>query len=122
MNTIIKFILTYLFTFIVYLLVFIVPVRRKRKKNKKYKEILEIKYLVSKYGLKLKSINYNQLLWIVCFVSSLDITIIVCLVLLLDIGYFLQLLVAFVLVIPIFMFSYKLISLYYKKKGMIKDV
>lgn len=122
METIIKFILTYLFTFIVYLLVFIVPVRRKRKKNKKYKEILEIKYLVSKYGLKLKSINYNQLLWIVCFVSSLDITIIVCLVLLIDIGYLLQLLVAFVLVIPIFMFSYKLISLYYKKKGMIKDV
>lgn len=121
MNFIIMFILTYLLVFIAYFLIFVVPIRIKRKKNKKYKEILEIKYLVNKYGLKIKSINYNHLLWIVCFVSSLDITIIVCLVLLIDIGYILQLLIAFVLILPLFMFSYKLISLYYKKKGMIKN-
>ena len=122
MDIVIRFIITYLFTFIAYLLVFIMPVKNKRKKKKKYKEILEIKYLISKYGLKIKEVNYNQLLWIVCFVSSLDITIIVCLVLLVNIGYLLQLVIAFLLVIPVFMISYKLVSLYYKKKGMIKNV
>ena len=122
MEFVIKFIITYIFTFIVYLQVFIVPTRNKKKKGKKYNDVLEIKYLINKYGLKIKEVNYNQLLWIVCFVSSLDITVIASVVLLVKVGYLIQLLIAFILVIPLFMLSYKLVSLYYKKKGMIKNV
>ena len=117
-----KFICTYVIAIIIYFLLLILPLKRKKKRGKQNKELLEIKYLVNKYGLDIKKANYNQLVWIVCFVSSFIITVVVSVLILANLSYLLQLIVSFIIVLPLFIISYKLVSLYYKKKGMIKNV
>lgn len=116
MQQIILFLMTYLLVFIIYQLFII---KKAKKKNVK-KRPMEVNYLISKYKLDLKKINYKKLLMIISLVSSLDISIIVTLVALFN-NYFLKILIALVLVIPIIMFSYSFIGKYYKKKGMIID-
>lgn len=82
---------------------------------------MEVKYLISKYRLDLKKVNYNQLLQIVALVSSLDISIMVTVTLLAD-SFLYQIFVAVILVVPIILVSYHFVGVFYKKKGMIKDV
>lgn len=122
MDYIVKFILsflsTYVLTFILYQLFFIIPAK-KRKRGKK-KELLEIRYLIFKYKLDIDKVDYKQLLQIVALVSSFDIALIVSVEMFL-VNWLAQILIVFILVIPVFMLSYNLVFKFYKKKGMIKD-
>ena len=79
---------------------------------------MEVKYLVSKYKFNLKKLDYNKLLHVVAFVSSLDMAIIVALAMLFE-SYMLQLLVMLVLVVPVILISYHIVYLIYKKRGFI---
>lgn len=117
MKEIILFLLTYLFIFLIYQ-VFII--RKAKRKNSK-KRPMEVNYLINKYHIDIKKINYKKLLLIISLVSSLDISILVTLVLIFD-SYFLKIIVALLLVIPIIVISYYFIGSYYRKKGMVKDV
>lgn len=120
MEELILFLMCFLFMLIIYE-IFIVSKAKKNFKNKKnHKEPIEIKYLVSKYRLDLKKVNYNQLLQIIALVSSLDISIIVTISLWFE-GYLLQLLVALILAIVVILVSYHFVGYFYKKKGMIKN-
>lgn len=118
---IVKFMSTYLITFIIYQIFFISPFKRNKKLKGNNKEILEIRYLISKYRFNIKKVNYNQLLQIVAIVSSFDISLIVTIEMLFVNGLF-QILIVVILVLPIFIISYSLVAKFYKKKGMIKDV
>lgn len=122
----------FLFCFFVILIAYevfiVVPMIRYRSKKKKGKKFckeksdpVEIKFLVCKFGLNLEKVNYNRLLQLVTFVSSFDMAVIVSIIALID-GYLLQMLLALVLAIPIFLGSYFLVAKYYEKKGMIKHV
>lgn len=97
--------------------------KKKKSQNKKARrekaDPVEIRFLVYRYGLDLSKVNYNKLLQVVCFTSSLDMAIIVSIIMIVD-GYFYQLLMALVLVIPIIFISYGLVAFIYKKKGMIR--
>ena len=117
------FIGTFIVTYIIYQIFLILPrkVSRKKKNRKKKKELIEIKYLVTKYHLDLDKINYNRLLQVVALVSSIDITIMVNVVVLVK-SYLLALLLALVIAIPCVFISYYIVGFYYKKKGMIKNV
>ena len=117
---IVLFVLCYLLVFIVYQ-TFIVSKAKKNadKEDKKYP--IEVGFLIAKYHLDMEKVNYNQLLQIVALVSSLDISLIVSLVMIFD-SYMYQFLAAVLLVIPIILISYYFVGLFYKKKGMIKDV
>lgn len=117
MQEVVLFLMTYILIFFIYQ-IFIV--RKAKRKNSK-KRPMEVNYLLSKYHLDLKKIDYKRLLLIVSLVSSLDISIIVTLVLIFD-SYFVKFLVALLLVIPIIIVSYHFIGKYYQKKGMVKDV
>lgn len=121
MQELILFIMSFIFIFILYEL-FIVSRAKKNYKNKKNDKLpIEVNYLVSKYKLDLKKVKYEQLLQVVALVSSLDISIIVSLTLLFD-SFILQIVVILVLVIPVILVSYYFVGVFYKKKGMIKDV
>lgn len=117
MKEFVIFLLSYLVVFLAYQLFVVKPA----KKNKKKKQPTEIKYLVSKYNLDMKKINYNQLLQIVALVSSFDIAL-VCSLIMIPSDFFIRLLVAFVSIIVLILVSYHLVYLFYKKKGMIKNV
>ena len=67
------FILTFLFVFVIYELFLV----RKAKKNKAKKKPVEVQYLVNRYHIDLKKVNYKKLLNVISFVSSLDIAIVV---------------------------------------------
>ena len=121
----ILFLLSFLLVFILYQ-IFIVK-RAKRKKTKKKdkrvkepKEPIEVTYLVNRYGLDLKKVDYNKLLFVISMVSSIDIALVVTIIMLLKI-FVLEIVVGFISTIGIILLSYKLVYLVYKKKGMIKD-
>ena len=117
MNEIILFLMTYLFVFFIYQ-IFII--RKAKRKNSK-KRPMEVNYLINKYHIDIKRIDYKKLLLIISLVSSLDISILVTIILIFD-SYFIKIVVALLLVIPIIVISYHFIGSYYKKKGMVTDV
>lgn len=117
MQQIVLFLMTYALVFIFYY--FFITRKTKKKNSKKIPK--EVSYLVGKYQLDLKKIDYKKLLIIISLVSSLDITIIVTLMVLFE-SYLIKLLLAIVLIIPVIFISYHLVGMYYKKKGMTKNV
>lgn len=125
MREIILFILCFIVVLTSYELFLVRPMKKyradKSKKKKEKKELVEIRYLVYKYGLDLKKVNYNQLLQIVALTSSIDITLIVTIITVFD-NYLLSLALCLVLSVPIIILSYWLVFKFYKKRGMIKDV
>lgn len=126
MQELILFLISFFIILIGYELFIVLPMKKYRKKKSLKKKVrkekddpVEIRFLVYKYGLDLSKVNYNRLLQVVCFTSSLDMAIIVSIIIIVD-GYLYQLLLALVLVIPIVFISYGLVAWFYKKKGMIK--
>ena len=117
MEELILFLLTFLFVFLLYEIFIVSP---RKKANSKKKEIIEIKYLDSKYPLDFKKIPYAQLLQICAITSSIDIAIVVTVLARLD-NYWLIILVGLFLILVLIIFSYHLVYLFYKKKGMIID-
>ena len=116
MNQIILFLLTYIFTFLLYQL-FIIR-RAKRKNNPK--EPLEVTYLKMKYRLDLKGDAYKQLLQIIAFTSAFDISVVVSVIMILG-DFYLEIIIGFVLIIIMIVLSYHMVYLFYKKKGKIED-
>jgi len=120
MEELVLFILTFIFVFIIYEIFIIAPQKKKKMLDKNTKEIVEIKYLITRYNLDLKKIDYNQLLQICGIVSSLDIALVVGIVAHVH-GLIIELLVGIFSALIIIILSYHLIYLFYKKKGMIKN-
>lgn len=125
MSELLLFLICFVIILIIYEIFVVLPMKRYKKGKRNSKKIkndpVEIRYLVFKYGLDLDKVNYNKLLRVVSLVSSFDMALVVSIISLIE-GYMWQMLLALVLVIPIFLFSYGLVFKYYKKKGMIKNV
>ena len=120
MEEFILFGLTYLFVFIIYQIFVISPAKKRKKKNNKDKEIIEVKYLILRYKIDLDKISYNQLIQICALVSSLDISIAVTIMTLTK-NFILEMLLGFGSIFILIFISYHMVYLFYKKKGMIKN-
>lgn len=120
----IDWLLLFCCVFVGYEIIFVLPLKRKKKSKIKRKnsDLVEISYLLNKYKLNMEKINYNRLLHMVAFVSSIDISFSVATALIVEGGYLLQLIIAGCLVVPMFLISYYFVFRFYKKKGMILDV
>ena len=81
---------------------------------------MEVKYLIARYRLDMKKVDYPQLLQIVALVSSFDISLIVTLASILD-TYLWQMIIVIILVFPVIFVSYHFVGKFYKKKGMIDN-
>ena len=110
----ILFILTYIFVLLIYEF-FIVRIAKKNKDNKSKKKPIEVRYVMNKYKLTMKDINYNQLLQLVALISSLDIAIVVSVMYLID-NFILKLLVGVVLMVVLIIVSYNIVGNFYRKK------
>lgn len=82
----------------------------------------EVKYFVKKYNVDLDKINLRGLLKLTGFVLGIDITIVTIFVLLVLESVVWQVVVASILIIPVYLISLKFLGKYFKKKGLIKDV
>ena len=94
--------------------------KSKAKLRKNKQEPMEVRFLVNKYKIDLKKVNYNKLLQVISCVSALDVAILISIITLVD-SYAIQLVVSIVLVIPIILISYGLVANFYKNMGLIKD-
>lgn len=112
---IVLLIMTYFIVFSIYRFFII-----RKLKNKENSKPIEVSILEKIYKIDIEKLDYGKLLHVICLVSSLDITIIIILILLVD-NFILQLLIALVLAFPIILASYSFIGRYYVKKGMIKN-
>ena len=120
MEEFILFLLTFVFFFLIYQLFLIRPLKKSYEKDGKVKkELLEIRYLKSRYSLDFKKIPYLQLLQICAITSSLDMAIAVTIVSLVK-SFLWEIIVGFVVVCLLIFISYHLVYLFYKKKGMKK--
>ena len=117
---IILFIFSFIFVYILYKIFIVRKALRGERGKKKPKEPFEVTYLVNKYKLDLKKVNYKKLLRVISLVSSFDIALVVCIILLFN-SFILEIIVGFISTLVIILLSYHLVYLGYKKKGMIKD-
>ena len=62
MEELVLILLTFIFVLIIYEVFITAPIKKKRGLNSDYKEIIEIKYLIARYNLDIKKVDYNQLL------------------------------------------------------------
>lgn len=106
--------------FLIVFLIYEIFLVRKCKKNMNRKKPAEVQYLMSRFKLDLKKINYKRLLNIVSLVSAIDISLVVAIMSLFNVFY-LQLLVGFAAVFIIILVSYNFVGFVYKKKGCCKN-
>lgn len=115
------FLLTFIFVFLIYEIFIVSRSKRKRKKkDKKYKDPMEVKYLVNVYKLDLGKINYNRLLHVIAIVSSFDISCVVSISLMFHV-FVLEIIVGFLSLLAFIVVSYHIIYLFYKRGGLIKN-
>ena len=119
MKEIILFVLTFIFVLMIYEIFVVSKTKKKKAKGEDDgREPIEIAYLIKRYKLNMKKVNYNQLLQIVALVSSFDISVVVTLVNI-PMNFILCILLGFVSCIGLILLSYHLVYLFYKKTGMI---
>lgn len=132
--------------FVIYLIYYFVSVSRydkdgylkkknDNKKNKNNRKInnddkieayralpAEAKYFLKKYNIDLDKINFRGFLKVIGLILGVDITIVSFLVLILLDSVVLQVVIASLLIIPVYLISLKFLGNYFKKKGLIKNV
>jgi len=91
--------------------------KRKIKKNETGKVPVEVDYLVSIYKIDIKKINYKRFLHLISLVASFDMALSVVIINPIK-NIYLQILVGFFVLLPLIYLSYRLVGIYYKKKGM----
>lgn len=125
------FILTFFTSYFIY---YIVTIRKEKKKEKiksgrkkKSKKKaddgkipVEVSYMILKYHIDLKKVSYLKFLHVLAITGSLDIALIVVIVSLIP-SVVLEMVVGFFISIPIILLSYKVVGMYYQKKGMITN-
>lgn len=116
-----EFILFVMAFLIVYVFYKVLIIKQAKRRNSK-KRPAEINYLIYAYKIDIKKLNYQNLLNTISIVSAFDISLIVSIISLVGNMFLLQLVVAVIIVIPIFLISYHFVGIYYRKKGCIKDV
>lgn len=119
MKYIIEFIIVFLVSFLFYL--FAVILRKKNKRFVASKQKPEESFLILKYNIDMKKINYRKFLLCIYTLNSTIFAFTAVSIQLFE-DLFVQLLFAPIILFPLILISYTLIGKYYKKKGYGKDV
>ena len=83
----------------------------------------EVKYFIKKYNVDLDKINLRGLLKLTGFILGIDIAIVsIIVVLIFKNNVVLELLIASICIIPLYLISLKFLGKYFKKKGLVKNV
>lgn len=126
---------------IVYLIYYFVSVSRfdksghvkkknnKAKRNKNTDKVddymalpAEVKYFVKKYNVDLDKVNLRGVLNLIGVVLGIDIAIVSLFVLVVFKTVVWQVVIASLLIFPIYLISLKFVGNYFKKKGLVKNV
>lgn len=108
-------------SYIVFLLIYILIVNRKRKVYKEGKKQAEISYIINKFNLDMRITKYNTLKWILTFINPLIISITYIIVTNVE-SIVLGSLVGFLIMILLVYSSYEIIGRLLKRKEERKNV
>ena len=100
---------------IVYVVFFLFNIKAKKRYDRKNAPV-NIKYLTVKYNLDVVKIGYKRLLNTLTFIDSLIVATLFTVTRFID-STIIRLVVAFVLVFPLFAGIYHLVAMYYKKES-----
>lgn len=120
MEIVLEIAMYFILTFaLVYLISYLLLVRKKDQYNEA-KIPVEVEYMVKKYHLDMKKIDYRKFLNAISLVGSLDMSIAVIVILGIE-NIVLQLLAGFLILIPLILISFRILGKYYVKKGYVKN-
>ncbi len=106
----------FIVSFTIVFLIYVLFVNRKRKVYKEGKKANDINYIVNKFNLDMRRVNYTKLKWTLSIVNSLIISITFVVVTNIDSLTF-GLLVGFVVMLMLIYSSYEIIGRILKKRG-----
>lgn len=115
-----KNILIAIFAFVLIELYYSLFVIRKKMVYDPNKASVEIKFLVNKFRLDMKKVNYYNLMKSIALINALDIALVLFWVSFID-KLNIECLVAFVLLVPVILISYTIFGNYLVKKGLMID-
>ena len=96
-------------------------VNNKRLKTRKRGRIVEINYVVSKFHLDKKKLNYKALVLIISLTNAFIISFVCTIISIIPVKLIWQMLIGFVLLFVFIMLFYELIGIMCVKKGWIKN-
>lgn len=102
--------------FVIILLIYIFIINKKRKVYTDGKKQTEINYIVKRFDLDMRKVNYNHLKWTITITNSFIVAFASTVVSMLH-GLGLQILVGFVLLIMLIFSLYEIIGRIYARKG-----
>ena len=111
-EALLEFVIVFLICYIVFFLFNI----KVRKKYDRKNAPVNIKYLVLKYKLDVVKIGYKKLLGILNIIDSVIVALLFTITRFID-NTFVRLLVAFILVFPLFAGLYHIVAIHYKKES-----
>lgn len=123
----------FIMVLLVYMIYYFVSVNRydksgnlkgnKKDKSSNYEGLpSEVKYFVKRYNIDLDKVNLRGVLKLSGLVLGIDIAILTLLVILIfKDKVVIELLVASVLIIPLYLVSLKFVGRYFEKKGLVKN-
>lgn len=117
MEIIIQFIIVLIVVYIGY---YVLVIRRHKKFNEK-KCPLEALYLIKRYKIDPKKINFSGLLKTIALINAIIIALVMTIISFIN-GLLPQLGLAFLLLLILIMLSYNQLGKHYRKKGLTKDV
>ena len=90
--------------------------KKKPKKNKKVKQLVEIEYLCNKFKLNRTKLNYKEFTYMFPLINSFIITLVTLILDLIKIPYIFRLLIGFVLLFGLIYALYEIYGRHLKKK------
>ena len=97
-------------------LVFFLINKRKLKNNKKY-QMAEVKYLISRFTIDKKKIDYPKLFFLINIANAFIIAFVCTIISVLPLKFMWQMLIGFVLLFVLMFLCYELLGIYAVKKG-----
>lgn len=114
-------IIRFLVTFLIFYLLNYLFVIRNRKEFNIDKCPRDVLYFIYKYKININKVNYRSLLKRIGLVNAFIMSFTYTVVTLFD-KIIMILLISLLIIIPLIIICYKLLSIYYKKKGLVNNV
>lgn len=112
------FIGTFLVIYLFYLFNYVIG---KNKKYNKNKVPIELSYLIKKYRLDMKKINYKQIMNEIGLISSFDIAFTATFMFVFVKNIYLSIILGMVVIFLLIIITFNILGNIYRKKGLIED-
>lgn len=111
-----RYVIEYLVVFLVIFILNYIFFIRKNKKYDKNNVPIELMYIVKRYGVKVKKIDYRRFVWIYSVINTFIVTTTYIVVLYLVKGIFFQIIIGVVLIVLLIIICYGILASFYLKK------